>query len=121
MKISYLSKVIKNTFFFCLAMGVLLVSSKAFAVATGPRNVTSVGCHTHDFICYVSFDGAPAGQPGCTTNEMRWGINSYNGRVAYASFLAAMHSGRQVNFEIGAGCFSSQPAWPTFSWYRVYD
>lgn len=112
---------LKNFISIVLGASLLLCSIQVFAVGTGARDIISLGCHTYDNACYVGFSGPAAGQPGCTGNEFRWDIDAKNGKLAYASFLAAMHSGRQVSFEIGAGCFALMPAWPSFSWYRVFD
>lgn len=85
------------------------------------RQITSIGCHALEGICYVTLDGPNfGGGEGCSsgaTNEFRWDdADGPNGRRAYASLLAAHSQLRLVNVTI-SGC--SSQGWPKLSSYRI--
>ena len=108
-----------------IAVLTLALSSVSVSVNAGEnvggRKIVDIGCHSGDGTCFVTLDGAPFGASlSCrtsATNEFRFDNgDTAIGRRTYASFLAAMLSGRTVSVYID-GC-SSQGA-PTLLWFHI--
>lgn len=90
---------------------------------TGPRTITSIGCHSIDNTCFVSLDGPVVGaNQGCQAidnNNIRWDNNDTSeGKRTYSSLLAAFLAGKKVNIHI-YGC--SLQGYPKVIWYVVYS
>jgi hypothetical protein len=104
------------------AVAAIFVSVSASAGENvGPRKVLDVGCHNTNGICYVTLDGsafgATLGCPSAPTKEFRFDNgDTIIGRRAYASFLAALMSGKSVSVYL-EGC-TSQGA-PNLIYFHV--
>lgn len=85
------------------------------------RNVTQVGCHNTNSVCYVTLNGNSfGGTLGCTQssiNQFRFDNgDTATGRTAYSSFLAAMLGGKSVIVYLD-GCTSQ--GYPKLSYFSI--
>ena len=105
--------------FLPLGVIVALLHSPPAAAQTwsGPRSIVQYGCHTNVDYCWVQVSGAAVGPAACTGNELRWHGGTPGGKNTVAMIIAAHARGGTVDFGVvTAGCFDSQPTYPTFDW-----
>ncbi|WP_336928992.1 hypothetical protein [Vibrio cholerae] len=106
---------------FCLVMP-FFISFALYAASSGEREITSLGCHNIDNICFVQIDGAPVGPPACKSNSVRWDIEKDpNGKSSFSLLNAAYFSGKSVVLQISEQCFKYQNNFPTFVWLTVVN
>lgn len=103
---------------------VILASLPSLASeAITARKIVSLGCHNTDGTCYVRVDGAPFGgalgcSQGTSHDSFRFdNSNEPQGKRAYASLLAAMVSGRQIEANLD-GC--SAQGFPKLFYFTIY-
>ena len=110
----------------CLIKAAVLVAlycqSASAEIATGPRKVVAVGCHSHDRTCYITIDGEAIGpNASCTSNSIRWSaITDENHNEMVSLLTAAFIAGKSVSIRLEEDCFSLQPAYPTISYFTVF-
>lgn len=86
---------------------------------TGLRNITGFGCHLNDGTCYFDIDGLAVGPVECVNNNVRFdSINSAGGKTWLSIIQIAITTKRRITLNI-EGCYSNQPAYPTFKWGRL--
>lgn len=100
------------------AVMALALPLPAMATSTGLRNVTDVGCHLGNEVCWVIISGAAVGPlTSCTTNNIRFSTASPNGKNVLSLLTAAFLAGRQVSIEVqDTACFAGDLRFPTLSW-----
>lgn len=84
------------------------------------REISNIGCHYMNEICYVNLSGEQFGSTlGCyikSTDQFRFDSSTSIGRRAYASFLAAFLAKKTINVTL-EGC--SSDGWPSLKWFFI--
>jgi hypothetical protein len=102
-----------------VVMVVLAFPGQALAVSTGSRNITNIGCHLGDDTCWIDISGSAVGPSGCTSNQIRFSVNSTNGKSVFSLLTAAFLAGKQVNLEVTNTCYLGNTVYPTIGWLNV--
>lgn len=99
----------------------------ATPLTTGPRSITSMGCHYGGVYnssiattCYVTISGAAVGPGGCVSNSLRWDVSTVSGKEIFGLLKDALMNGKTANFEVNGSCYENQASYPTFRWFYVY-
>ncbi len=95
--------------------------NNSFAFNGGTRKIDSIGCHSHDRICYVYVAGEPVGpKESCVSNSFRWSADTDPNHNEILSLLtAAFMAEKSVSFTLESDCFSLQPTVPAIRYIIV--
>jgi len=110
-------------FMFAFSMGIFMSSYANAGESVSGRQITSIGCHEVNGICYVSIDGAAFGaNEGCAnvpTNQFRWDdADQPNGKRTFAALYAAYIASKKVDVYI-EGCTTQ--SFPAVKYFNVHD
>lgn len=90
------------------------------AEITGPRDIEHIGCHRTDTTCYLTISGPAVGPDECQSSSIRWDIErSANGKAALTHLTSAFMGERKVTLKISNDCYSAQPLFPTFDYWKI--